>query len=359
MSDPSIAPPVSASWFLTIFKVPRTWRFPEKFFPKNYSGMSLCQRVRGSSEIDLILIWWTGREAYKTYGPDQLRKDLGIAAVDQEGTVIQHLSTKKHWWQKPGSFIPWGVAILAGIAGVIGNLSQLEVLGGWLLASPKAEMFVSTQPVKCIKNEEHVIEFKIHNTSEGTCTLTNLEATANEPGVLVVERKLGPLAPLQSGELRSVSCQILPKSAGEHSITLSGEVRAGRLRRRTPLTVASIDLDVWPTFDWTPKITLQHADGKSASFLIEPKHGKPPTKIVRYQATAPENLGFICPEGVKLKTISHPGQGSSVIIWEQETIPLADQQVTLFVNDKTENSNERWKQYENQIKVTAEPAFAP
>ena len=359
MSDLTVSAPMSDSWFLTTFKVPRSWRFPERFFPKNYSGMSLCQRVRGSSEIDLILIWWTGREVYKAYGRDQLRKDLGITEVDQEGAVVQQLSRKMHWWQEPSRFIPWGVAVLAGIAGVIGNLSQLEILGGWLLASPKAEMFVSALPVKCVQKEEHVIEFKIHNTSGGTCTLTNLEANADESGVVVVERELGPLAPLQSGELRSVSCQILPKSAGKHRITLSGEVRAGRLRRRATLNTAFIDLDVWPTFDWTPKITFQHADGKSASFLIEARHGKPPTKVVRYQATGPENLEFIAPEGIKPKTTSHPGQGSSVIIWEQEVIPLEHQQVTLFVNDTTENSNERWKEYEKQIQVMAEPASLP
>jgi hypothetical protein len=358
MSDVTINRPLSSSGFLTIFTVPRGWRFPKDFRAENYSGMSLCYHVRGSSETDLVLIWWISREAYKTFGPDQVLQDLGVTAVYQTGTLVEDRSKNTHWWQEPGRFIPWAVALLGGFVGVIGNLNQLESLGGWLLASPKAAILVPSVPIKCVQDEERTLEFKVHNTSVGSCTFTDLEAKADGSGVLVVEPKLGPLAPLQSGELRVVNSEILPKSVGKFKIVFSATARAGRLRRSVSLERAVVDLDVWPPFDWKPSVKLEQASGKSAIFLIRANHGRPPAKIVRYQATA-ESLSLVAAKPGRLVNISPAGARSSVIIWEREAIPLIIQESRLVVSDRNEHSKQEWEQYENQIEVNAEPAFEP
>jgi len=359
MSASTDSSPVSAPSFLTIFKVSRSWRFPERVKPENYPGLLLWQRLRGRSESDLLLIWWTGREAYRACGPDQLRKDLNADGIVHDGAVIEELARKKHWWQQPRKFMPWAAAILGTIVGVLGNLSQLETFGAWLIAPAGAEIFVSPLPVRCIQNEERVIEFKIHNTSTGTSTVTNLEASPNKSGVLIMEQKLGPLAPLTPGELRSVSCQVLPKAAGKYTVRFSGEIRSGRARSKAILAAKSIDLEVWPALDERPDIKLEHAGGTSASFLITARHGKPPTKRVRYQATGPENLTFIDIDPVKPKESSKPGQGPAVIVWEQEATPLEPQKFTLYVSDKAEQSLEKWKEYEKQITITTESVAQP
>lgn len=344
--------------FLTTFQVSPNWTFPERFEPADYLGMYLCQRLRGQAGTDLLLIWWDDRDSYSSYWRDRLSKDLGITATSQfEGGLIERRPKVRRWWTAPETFFPWGLTFIASVVALIGNFSQLESYGSWLWAAPKAEISVSALPLRCVQNEERVVEFKIHNRSTGTCTLTDLKAVADTPHVLIIDPQLGPLAPLQSGEVRIVGCQILPRIAGTHRITFSGEIRAGRLREKAALSTAALQLDVWAPFDQAPKIILEHSNGNEANFLIEARHGRAPTKTVRYQATGPEELIFIDVRSGQVKTLSTSGEGPPVIVWDKNATPLVTQTVRLFVRGKKEYSKEQWKDYEKQIHVNAEPTL--
>jgi hypothetical protein len=343
---------------LTSFNVSRDWAFPKRFQPADYLGMSLCQRLHGKGRPDSLLIWWEDRECYSPYWSDRLAKDLGIAATPAfQGDVIERRPKERKWWNAPEKFLPWGLTFVASLAALVGNFSQLESYGSWLLANPEGEISVSALPLRCVQKEERIVEFKVHNRGTGTATLTELKAAANPTDILIVEPRLGPLAPLQSGELRTVICQIVPNTRGLHKITFSGELRSGRVPGRAPLRAAVQELDVWPAFDEAPQITLQHGSGREANFLVEARHGKPPTKTVRYQATGPEELTFIAVNHGQVKKRSNQGEGAAAIVWEKETIPLVREIMTLFVRSEKECSNEEWKRYETRIQVNAEPRF--
>jgi hypothetical protein len=276
-----------------------------------------------------------------------------------KGSIVEDSEQKPGAWRKLLKAGPWVLAILTTLVAVLSNLNQLQTFLDWGWATPQAEISSAVLPIRCVQNEERVLEIKIHNTSKATATITDLEAKPSQGDLVILEAKLGPLAPLQPGELRPVGCQILPKSSGKQQISFTGKVRAGRFRGRASLSAASLDIDVWPSFNERPEIMLDHANGKAASFVITARHGKPTTKRARYQATGPANLTFLSIEGGKIKTQSKRGQGSSVIIWEEENVPLTMQRFTLFVTNSTEHSDQEWKTYEEQIEVTAEPTFEP
>ena len=344
--------------FLTTFEICPNWTFPERFDPADYLGMYLCQRLRRQAGTDLLLIWWDDRNSYSSYWRVRLSRDLGIPATPQfEGGFIERRPKTQRWWTASEKFVPWGITFVASVAALIGNFSQLESYGSWLLAAPKAELSMSALPLRCVKNEERVVELKIHNKGTGTCTLTDLKAVADTQDVLIIDPQLGPLAPLQSGEVRIVTCQILPRITGMHKITLSGEIRAGRLRNHAVLPTAAVQLDVWAPFDQAPKVILEHSSGNEANFLIEARHGKPPTKTVRYQATGPGELIFLDVRSAQVKTVSTPSEGLPVIVWDKNATPLVPQIVRLFVRGNKEYSKEQWKNYEKQIHVDAEPTL--
>src|SRR6185503_14017533 len=99
--------------------------------------------------------------------------------------------------------------------------------------------------------------------------------------------QIGPLTPLEPGELRTVICPIFTKKPGRVEITLTGEATAGRLRKSARLGPAHVQVTVWPAVEASPPLRLQHSFKDNAVYIVEAHHGKPPTKGISYQATAP------------------------------------------------------------------------
>jgi hypothetical protein len=346
--------------FLTGFDISPAWKFPDGFNPRDYAGMCLCQRLRNRSGTDLLLVWWEDPDSYSNFWSIQLSKDLKVSPSPTfTGASIEQEPREQPWWSNPKKWTPWTVTFAAALVTILGNFSQLENYSAWLFAMPKAEILSSTLVTKLVKGEISTIEFKIHNRSRGVSKINELRAVSDSPNALSIADQLGPLTPLEPGELRTVTFPLLPNATGRQRISLTGEATSGRLRPRAVLLPVVLHVEVWPPLEESPRVSLRKSHKDAAIYVIEAHHGKPLTRTIVYQATGPEELNFVALKGGKVDFQSNAGEGAAVITWEKDTTPLIPQTFTLTVRGDKQYSKEQWKSYENNIKIDAAPAIEP
>lgn len=345
--------------FVTGFDVARDWKFPERFDPSDYSGMYFCQRLRTGAANDVLLIWWETPDCYSPYWSVQLSNDLDIAAPRFAGTALEQRPKGRRWYSTPSKWVPWAITAIATTATLLGNFTQLENYGAWAFAKPETDIIVSPVPVKLVENEPSGFEFKMHNRSTGYVKVVDLRATPATKEVAEVSAQIGPLTPIEPGELRTVTCPIFPKKPGGVQIILTGEATAGRLRQSARLGPAQVEVTVWPAVEASPPLKLQHSFKDNAVYIVEAHHGKPPTKVISYQATAPGEFTFVDLKGALPSFQSAPTEPSAVIRWAKEAAPLIVQRFSLTVHANKSHSKEEWKAYETEIKVEAAPALEP
>ena len=343
--------------FVTGFDVPGDWRLPDEFKPTAYAGMCLLQRTRNSFGKDLVLIWWADPRYYKDIWSGELATELSLPWKPMfSGTATEHTPAAKPFWSQPKKWGPWLVAAAATSVTLLGNFTQLENYGAWLLATPRIDIAVNKLPPRLIQNEIGAAEFKLHSRSAGTCRITALTAKPSSAKAITMDSTVGPLPALEPGELRSVALPLLPLLPGVQEITLQGEAKAGRWRRHTSLTPTILKVDIWEPLQRSPHIRFQNSHGDAAIYGLTVRHGKPPTKILAYQATGPDFLTFAALDGAKFNFKSNPGQGAAVIKWEKEATPLQSQDFTLTVRGNKSYSEQEWKQYESAITIDVAPA---
>ena len=335
--------------FAAVFDVSPEWRLPEDFKVTRYGGMRLCQRLRTKTGQDIVLTWWTDAASFTAVWSDDVAQELKLLDKPRfSGTTTEQQPSepRKKW-------LPWMVTFLAGTVAVLGNFTQLENYGAWLLATPRAKILTSELPTRVIQGQLSAIEFKIHNLTKGSCRIGELTAEVTPADALRFDHIIGPLTPLEPGELRSITWPVIPLTPGRHEITLLGEAKAGRMQAGSKLAPAVAKIDVWEQLERKPRLRLQHFQADMAVFVLEVHHGNPLTKTIAYQANGPAGLEFTDVNPNSEKQVTDHQSGAAAIAWKQDATPLVPQVFKLFVRPAKPLGESDWRRYEKEIQIDA------